>query len=74
MTTKNTMKEIGNAIVNSIENMNEYEQKEFKDANYSIGYISALLESQQLNNSQKVTALRQIISFHLEQTGKGCLY
>ena len=71
---KNTMKEIGNAIVKSIENMNESEQKEFNDVHYSIGYMSALLESQALNDSQKVAALRQIISFHCEQTGKGCLY
>ena len=71
---KNTMKEIGNAIVKSIENMNESKQKEFNDAHYSIGYMSALLESQQLNNSQKVTAIRQIISYHLEQRGVGCLY
>lgn len=71
---KNTMKEIGNAIVEGIENMNESEQKEFNDAHYSIGYMSALLKSQVLNDSQKVAALRQIMSFHYEQTGMGCLY
>ena len=71
---KNTMKEIGNAIVKSIENINESEQKEFDDAYYSIGYMSSLLASQLLNDSQKVAALRQIISFHREQRGMGCLY
>lgn len=68
------MKEIGNAIVKSIENMNESEQRKFNDEHYSIGYMSALLESRVLNNSQKVAAIRHIISVHYEQTGKGCLY
>lgn len=71
---KITRKEIGNAIVKGIENMNESEQKDFKDAYFSIGYMHSLLKSQVLNDSQKVAALRHVISFHREQNGIEGLY